>query len=87
MPADDQLVEVGGLSGGEPVKARSSRISRSGERNDLKVRSTELSTLAWVMALKVVPACTGSGLGGRARGAGGLCLDGKDSVEVGAPAN
>ena len=33
-------------------RPRSSRISRSGIRKDRKVRSTELSTLAWAMALK-----------------------------------
>ena len=34
----------------------SSRMSRSGERNERKVRSTELSTLAWAMTLKKLSA-------------------------------
>ena len=41
MSADDQLVEVGGLLAGEAV-----------ETQVVKVRSTELSTRAWVMLLK-----------------------------------
>ena len=35
---------------------RSSTISRSGVRKDLKARSTELSTLAWAMARKKLSA-------------------------------
>ena len=47
VAVQDQLVEVGRLLGGEPVQAQVFRISRSGVRKDRKVRSTELSPLAW----------------------------------------
>lgn len=50
MTADYELVEVSRLLGSETMEARSSRMSRSGERKEGKVLSTELSTLAWTMA-------------------------------------
>ena len=52
MPIEDEFVEVGGLLGGQAMETQSSRMSRSGVRKDRKARSVELSTRAWVRALK-----------------------------------
>ena len=52
VPVEDEFIQIGRLLSGEAVQPRSSRMSRSGVRKDRKARSTELSTLAWVMALK-----------------------------------
>ena len=52
MPIEDEFVEVGGLLGGQAMETQVIGMSRSGVRKDRKVRSTELSTLAWVRALK-----------------------------------
>ena len=56
VAVEDELVEVGGLLGRSRCSPRSSTISRSGVRKDLKARSTELSTLAWAMARKKLSA-------------------------------
>ena len=53
MTADYKLIEVSRLLGYEAMKAEVIEDDRSGER---KVRSTELSTLAWAMALKKLSA-------------------------------
>ena len=52
MPVEDELVEVGGLLGSQAMESQVIEDSRSGVRKDRKARSVELSTLAWVMALK-----------------------------------
>ena len=52
MPIEDEFVEVGGLLGGQAMETQVIEMSRSGVRKDRKARSTELSTLAWVRALK-----------------------------------
>ena len=49
MPIEDEFVEVGGLLGGQAMETQVIEDSRSGDR---KARFTELSTLAWAMALK-----------------------------------
>ncbi len=56
MTADYKLVEVSRLLGYEAMKAEVIEDDRSGERKERKVRSTELSTLAWAMALKKLSA-------------------------------
>ena len=52
VAVEDQLIKVSRLRAVKRCRPKSSRMSRSGDRKDRKVRSTELSTLAWFMALK-----------------------------------
>ena len=51
-PVLDELVQFGRLLGGEPVQAQVVQISRPGERKERKLRSKELSILAWAKVLK-----------------------------------
>ena len=52
VSADDQLVEVGGLLGGEPVQAQVVQDEQVRGQEGAEGPVTELSTRAWVMALK-----------------------------------
>ena len=53
VPVEDEFVEVGGLLGGQAMETQVIEDEQVGrDRKDRKARSTELSTLAWVMALK-----------------------------------
>ena len=56
VTADYELVEVSRLLGCEAVKAQVIDDEQVRERKERKVRSTELSTLAWDMALKKLSA-------------------------------
>ena len=56
MPVEDEVIQIGGLLVVSRRSPKSSRMSRSGVRKDRKVLSTELSTLAWDMALKKLSA-------------------------------
>lgn len=52
MSVEGEFIEVSGLPWGKSVQTRSSTMSRSGDRKDRKVRSSDLSTLDRGMALK-----------------------------------
>ncbi len=52
MPVEDELVQVGGLLGGEPVQAKVIQNEQVGCEEGPEARSKELSTRDWAMARK-----------------------------------